>query len=493
MNVLNTTGVSTLGNTLNVINGSPTDLSGTLAVASTTNIGGNFNVNNGSFTNLSGNLSVNNASSTNLTGTLTVAQASNLNGQVTINANLNGSQTSSASYPLVVRGSDQGIYVVNDGSSRNASNYMTFSNTNGGIQGAIEGQTLTDLQNSYEYFHEFEAAFGIELAFITAEGLACAAQLDLGESGLMAAQAITSGIFWQFTMDYLIDNRGVYFKSGGADYAEYLEKANYQESFMRGEVVGVIGGRISKNTLGAEKMMVISSNPIVLGNQQPEGQQQHYEKIAFMGQVPVRVVGAVNIGDYVLASGNHDGLAIAKSPDQMQLTDYKNIVGTAWEASQGQQLSLINVAVGINSNDLSDKVMALQEEMNQLKSQMAQVMRLLEQGSETAVNATTAPSSVSENTPVITSQNTAWAAPVGSERFDLEQWLTDYYQLLEVYTLEIKQRLESRGYDLSNNPRLAQWLNDPTGTIRQMNAGTFMPTLWESVKKQIMHTTSTKK
>ena len=61
-----------------------------------------------------------------------------------------------------------------------------------------------------------------------------------------------------------------------------------------------------------------------------------------MGQVPVRVIGKVAIGDYVLASGNNDGLAIAKAADQIQWEDYKKIVGIAWEACKGQQLSLIN-------------------------------------------------------------------------------------------------------------------------------------------------------
>ncbi|MEL6812454.1 MAG: hypothetical protein AAFP76_14070, partial [Bacteroidota bacterium] len=172
LNVLNTTGITTLGNNLNVTNNSPTNLSGTLQVSGASTMSSSLTV--AGITDLGSTLNVNNNSATNLSGVLTVNDISNLNGQVTIDADVNGSQTSSDSYPLVVRGSDQGIYVISDGSANNTKNYMTFSNTSGGIQGGIEGQNFTDLQNSFEYFHEFEAAFGIEIAFNGAEGFACA-------------------------------------------------------------------------------------------------------------------------------------------------------------------------------------------------------------------------------------------------------------------------------------------------------------------------------
>jgi hypothetical protein len=62
---------------------------------------------------------------------------------------------------------------------------------------------------------------------------------------------------------------------------------------------------------GAERMMVVSSHPIVLGNMPEPGKERLYEKVAFLGQVNVKVIGVVEAGDYIVATGRHDGCAMA--------------------------------------------------------------------------------------------------------------------------------------------------------------------------------------
>ena len=73
------------------------------------------------------------------------------------------------------------------------------------------------------------------------------------------------------------------------------------------------------------------------------------------------------------------GFAKAVHPKDMKTNDYKNIAGVAWnvidELNNG--VSLVNVAVGINNNDLSEIVTRqdmdirnLKEEYNQLKNQI---------------------------------------------------------------------------------------------------------------------------
>ena len=79
--------------------------------------------------------------------------------------------------------------------------------------------------------------------------------------------------------------------------------------------------------------MVVSKSPIVLGNEPPLSQRNNYEKIAFIGQVPVKTYGKVNIGDYIIRTNNNDGVAIAKSPNQIQINEYSKIVGIAWAES----------------------------------------------------------------------------------------------------------------------------------------------------------------
>ncbi|MCB0785516.1 MAG: hypothetical protein KDC02_15090, partial [Flavobacteriales bacterium] len=63
--------------------------------------------------------------------------------------------------------------------------------------------------------------------------------------------------------------------------------------FSPGDVVGVHGGRISRRTEGAQHVLAISSRPIVLGNMPEEGLEHLYERVGFLGQVPVKVAGPV--------------------------------------------------------------------------------------------------------------------------------------------------------------------------------------------------------
>jgi len=180
--------------------------------------------------------------------------------------------------------------------------------------------------------------------------------------------------------------RGVSYASGAGDYAEYLRRLDPNEQMAYGEIVGLSGGKVSKNTTGAQRMMVISYKPAVLGALPQKHEEHLFEKVAFMGQVPVRVLGKVAIGDYILPSGNNDGLGIAVSPDNITAKDIKNIVGVAWEASNSAyDFKLINTAVGINNNDNNPIVIRLEEqvaqqtqELNELKSLLTSTIKRIE-------------------------------------------------------------------------------------------------------------------
>ncbi len=170
--------------------------------------------------------------------------------------------------------------------------------------------------------------------------------------------------------------RGVSYASGAGDYAEYLLRENIDESMSYGDIVGINGGKISKNTEGNERKMVISYKPAVLGALPQPHLEKFYEKVAFMGQVPVKVFGKVNIGDYILPSGNNDGLGKAISPEKIQAFELNDIVGVAWESVENKAgFNYVNVAVGLNSNDssmfiekLDRTVSRQQQEINELKS-----------------------------------------------------------------------------------------------------------------------------
>jgi hypothetical protein len=160
---------------------------------------------------------------------------------------------------------------------------------------------------------------------------------------------------------------GVAYQSSSADYAEWLERLKPEEEVRAGDVVGVFGGKISKTTKGAQQIMAISTAPIVLGNMPEEGKEELYEKVAFMGQVPVKVWGTVNEDDYIIPSGFEDGTAIAVSPEMMTIEEYGKTIGRAWSSSENTMLKLINVAIGLKSGDLSHFLMKQQVETLNLK------------------------------------------------------------------------------------------------------------------------------
>jgi hypothetical protein len=116
--------------------------------------------------------------------------------------------------------------------------------------------------------------------------------------------------------------------------------------------------------------MVISSAPIVLGNMKSQEEEHKYEKVAFMGQVPVRIKGTVSLGDYILPSGDHNGFGIAVAPEQMLASDFKRVVGVAWSEAKNSGINTINVAVGLNANALSTVVDKQQEIIAKQQAQL---------------------------------------------------------------------------------------------------------------------------
>jgi len=161
---------------------------------------------------------------------------------------------------------------------------------------------------------------------------------------------------------------GITLASYGADYAEYLPKMDKTETMRPADIVGVVGGKITKKTTRAQKVMVISSQPIVLGNWKGPDTQGH-EAVAFIGQVPVRVQGPVKLGDYIIPSGHHDGTGIAVSPSQLTVNHLPYIVGQAWESSDRPDTKLITVAITISLDSASHVMLSMKAEMDILKAE----------------------------------------------------------------------------------------------------------------------------
>jgi len=180
-------------------------------------------------------------------------------------------------------------------------------------------------------------------------------------------------------------SQGVTYESGAADYAEWLPKTLPGERFVASDIVGIKDGKISKNTMNADHCMVISTKPIVLGNTPEVGKEKEYEKVAFMGQVPVRVMGKVALGDYILPSGKNDGLGIARKPKDLSPYEYRKVVGIAWSAGDSPVgFNVINVAVGMNHKttaqvieEQTNHIVIMEKEIDQMQAEIKNINNAL--------------------------------------------------------------------------------------------------------------------
>ncbi len=174
------------------------------------------------------------------------------------------------------------------------------------------------------------------------------------------------------------------FTGGGADFAEYLPTDEID--LQVAEVVGLKNGKLSRDTSRAQRVMVISTNPAFVGNNDSKGNSGK-ALAAFMGQVYVKVQGNVQSGDWLMASGHNDGYAQVVQLDKIKSLAYRQIVGQALESSDGDKvLTLVGLpahALMANQQELiSEQQLAIksqQQQITTLQNQQQQILAQLQQ------------------------------------------------------------------------------------------------------------------
>ncbi len=174
---------------------------------------------------------------------------------------------------------------------------------------------------------------------------------------------------------------GIELNGAGADFAEYLPRLNAGEEIESGDLVGVTGGRISKDTGRAEQVQVVSTGPIVSGNYPGKEREELFEKVAFLGRAPARVRGPVRLGDFIVPSGRNDGVGMAVSPDKLTPEDCGRIAGRAWESSQEEGVKLIDVSIGLrdSSRALRELVREKDHKIDRLTERVEALERLVKE------------------------------------------------------------------------------------------------------------------
>ena len=413
-------------------------------------------------------------------------------GQTQIIAGESGEEDDYEAYPLTIQGSRQGIYIkVNDGRS-SETNFVTFADGGPGIGpgkkwGEIEGQTLDELLGSFDYIFQ-NTIFGLNIASLIAKSVATGIEVGglaastFGAAAAVGAAANVAALVAQAASlgaqigEYnanAIASVGVSYSSGAGDYAEWLERGENVRDLHFGEVVGVHAGKVSLNTHHADHLLVVSLRPIVLGNAPQPDREADFEKVAFMGQVPVKVTGPVSLGDYILPSGNNDGVGIAVNPEEMQAGDYARIIGVAWEEAPAAPLNYVNVAVGINANDLSRKV-------DELHRKVDNIMAYLE-GKEPLHTGDGGEQVMVTNT--LPQQKTTMAKLITDEEFD--QFVEQNHVFFEMAFAQAEQKMIRQGYNIDEIPGLRQMFDDPVNFVKEIRRDPLYTTQWGYIDRQI--------
>ncbi len=176
---------------------------------------------------------------------------------------------------------------------------------------------------------------------------------------------------------------GITVNTTSGDFAEYMPIFDNSSNPSSGDIVGVFPNGISHKTNNAKQVMVVSTSPIILGNRPKSDEESNYVPIALLGQVPVRVKGIINAGDYIIPSGLEDGTGFALSSDQIDLEQCTQIVGQALESSSEQDVKLIKTMVGFPQNGLFNNILAaksnqieeLQRELVSIKSEIKRLKK----------------------------------------------------------------------------------------------------------------------
>lgn len=182
---------------------------------------------------------------------------------------------------------------------------------------------------------------------------------------------------------------GVSLDGPGNDYAEWLPRADAHETIQPGDLVAVKDGQVTKDTRGATQFMVVSTSPIVGGNDPGESNRNAYALLSFIGQVDARVRGVVHAGDFIIPSGMNDGVGVAVSPDKITTEQFAQVVGQAWSASENENVKSVRVAVGLARLDPNVARLAAQNQkqaaqITQLESRLSALEESVPANSATA-------------------------------------------------------------------------------------------------------------
>jgi hypothetical protein len=189
-----------------------------------------------------------------------------------------------------------------------------------------------------------------------------------GSNAIGGIEAQPPSLFHPFT--------SVNFNSFSADYAESLPRLEDGEAIEAGDVVGVQEGKVTRRTGGAQHVSTVTDRPVIVANSPQPGDARTFEKVAFLGQVHVKVRGPVRAGDCIVPSGADDGIGIAVPADKLTPQQAGQIVGQAWESSEKGETRRVLVAIGLPSAHSAALAAVIQNQGRQIEELQEEIKRL---------------------------------------------------------------------------------------------------------------------
>ncbi len=186
-----------------------------------------------------------------------------------------------------------------------------------------------------------------------------------GANGYNAGEACAIGGGYA-TVNNRSANFGGTVNASGADYAEYMTKADGCGAITKGSICGVdVTGELTDKFSNAHSFVIKSTNPSYVGGDtwgsseilgdnpslrgksgketdaayrtrvtdfktKAEAARQKVDRIAFSGQVPVNVIGAT-VGDYIVPVVGPDGGIAGEAVTNPTFDQYRAAVGRVWK------------------------------------------------------------------------------------------------------------------------------------------------------------------
>ncbi len=158
-------------------------------------------------------------------------------------------------------------------------------------------------------------------------------------------------------------NAGGTVNASGADYAEYMIKADGVGTIAKGAVCGVdANGKLTDVFANAHSFVIKSTDPSYVGgdvwsiastdadgNQTTlegdalEAARQKVDRIAFSGQVPCTITGTTKVGDFVVAQATSDGGIEAAAVTSPTFEQYSVAIGKVWKLGSSQHTVAVKI------------------------------------------------------------------------------------------------------------------------------------------------------